>query len=122
MEMEVLKKKISTYRGTGGRVRIENEELLLEILQAWEEWTGPTQGFYRALGVSQKGFASIIGKAKKLKRVGFPSEGFREIKIAEATESEKIGPCQGIELTWDEGRIIRFQQVEQLVEFLKKVA
>ena len=43
---------------------------------------GPTQDFYRAIGVSQKGMASIIGKAKKLRREGhFPAEEFKEIKI-----------------------------------------
>jgi len=32
------------------------------------------------------------------------------------------GPCQGVELLWDNGKLIRFPQVEYLIEFLKKVA
>ena len=122
MDLEVLKKRVSTFRGEGGRVRNVSDELLIEILEAWEQWTGPAKGFYTALGVSQKGIASIIGKAKKLKREGFPTDGFKEIKIEETSEGEKTTPCIGIEMTWDGGKIIRFPHVEQLLEFLRKVA
>jgi hypothetical protein len=123
MDLEILKKKVSSYRDNGGRVRKVSDELLLEILDAWEQYTGPARGFYTALGVSAKGISSIIGKAKKLKRDGFPSGDFKEIKI-DGAESPPIsvGPCVGIELSWDHGKVIRFPQVDQLVEFLKKVA
>lgn len=119
MDLEVLKKKISTFKGEGGRVSITSDELLMEILFAWEQWTGPASGFYKALGVSQNGISSIIGRAKKLRREGFPTDSFKEIKIADSGTS---GPCQGVEIVWDKGKLIRFQQVEQLVDFLKKVA
>ena len=125
MDLEILKKKISTFRGEGGRVRISDDHLLMEILQAWEQWTGPGKEFYRAIGVSQTGMASIIGRAKKLRREGhFPVEDFKEIKIegAQSAQSGSAGPCTGIELSWTEGKVIRFPQVDQLVEFLKKVA
>lgn len=118
--MDVLKKKISSYRGEGGRVRNVSDDLLLEILSAWEQWAGPTKGFYTALGVSQKGISSIIGKAKKLKREGFPAGDFKEIKIVEG--SGGLTGCNVIEMSWENGRLIRFGQVDQLVEFLKKVA
>jgi len=124
MDLEVLKKKISTYRSDSGRVRKVNDDLLMEILVAWEQWTGPAVGFYTALGVSSKGISSIIGKAKKLKREGFSSEPFREVKISDTSGAimESLPPCNGIELSWNQGKVIRFQQVEQLVDFLKKVA
>lgn len=123
MDLEILKKKISTFRGEGGRVSITDDHLLLEILSAWERWTGPASGFYSAIGVSSKGIASIIGRAKKLKREGFPSGDFKEIKIDGATSpSSMSSPCNGIELCWAEGRVIRFPQVDQLLEFLKKAA
>ncbi len=122
MDLEVLKKKISTFRGEGGRVRITSEDLLLEILQSWEEWTGQSKEFYRAIGVSQTGMASIIGRAKKLRREGrFPTEDFKEIKVADATQGA-LPPCSGVEIAWDGGRLIRFAAVEQLIDFLKKVA
>jgi hypothetical protein len=119
MELEILKKKISTFRGEGGRVKITDDSLLLEILSEWEIWTGPADGFYKAIGVSQKGIASIIGRAKKLRREGATTfKDFKEIKLSEP----QTNPCSGIELNWDNGKLIRFQQVEQLVEFLKKSA
>jgi hypothetical protein len=122
MDLEVLRKRISTFRGEGGRVRISDEGLLLEILLAWEQWTGPAKGFYPAIGMSQKGMASIIGRAKKLRREGyFPAEEFKEIKIA-GGGGGVLPPCNGIEVCWDNGKLIRFPAVDQLIDFLKKVA
>ena len=40
MDMEILKRKISTFRGDGGRIRITDVGLLMEILLAWEQWKG----------------------------------------------------------------------------------
>jgi hypothetical protein len=125
VDLEVLKKKISTFKGDGGRVSITSDELLMEILLAWEQWTGPASGFYKSLGVSQNGISSIIGRAKKLRREGFPTDSFKEIKVSESPSNLNSlvgGPCQGVEILWDNGKLIRFQLVEQLVDFLKKVA
>ena len=122
MDMEVLKKRISTFRGEGGRVRITDDVLLMEILMAWEQWKGPSKDFYREIGVSQTGMASIIGKAKKLRREGhFPAEEFKEIKVNKG-EPAPTSPCASIELCWDQNKVIRFSLVDQLLEFLKKVA
>lgn len=125
MDIEVLKKKISTFRGEGGRVRITDDTLLMEILLAWEQWKGPMRDFYRAIDVSSKGMASIIGKAKKMRREGhFPAEEFKEVKIADGSTTQvgNLSGCNAIELAWENGRIIRFGQVEQLIDFLKKAA
>ena len=121
MDLEVLKKKISTFRGDGGKVRITDDMLLLEILSEWENWTGPADRFYKAIGVSSKGMGSIIGRAKRLRREGFPSNDFKEIKLA-GGESPVLSPCLGIEIIWDNGKLIRFPQVEHLIDFLKKVS
>lgn len=123
MDMEVLKKRISTFRGEGGRVRITDEGLLMEILFAWEQWKGPSKEFYRAIGVSQTGMASVIGRAKKLRRDGnFPVEEFKEVVITEGDGISSPGAAGGIEIAWEKGKIIRFSQVDQLIDFLKKVA
>jgi hypothetical protein len=124
VDLEVLKKKISTFRGDGGRVRISDASLLMEILLAWEQWKGPSKEFYRAIGVSQTGMASIIGRAKKLRREGhFPAEEFKEIKIEQVPVSfggsDPSGLCR-IELTWEGKQVIRFALVDQLIDFLKK--
>lgn len=124
--MEVLKKRISSYRTPKGRLTRVPDELLVDILRAWEQWTGPGSAFYSALGADHRKMAGLIGRAKKLKREGgFPDEAFKEIKIEESPSnlaSLISGPCQGIEIVWDQGKLIRFSQVEHLVDFLKKVA
>ena len=123
MDLEILKKRISTYRGDGGRVKITDDGLLLEILSEWEQWTGPADGFYKAIGVSPKGMGSIIGRAKRLRREGHvAAQDFKEIRVEGFSGNTQAGTCLGIEILWDAGKVIRFQQVEQLVDFLKKVA
>lgn len=125
MDIEILKKKISTFRcGESGRVKINDDGLLMEILMAWEQWKGPIKEFYRAIGISHTGMASILGKAKKLRREGhFPAEEFKEIKVVEgALPVGSLAGCNVIELSWENGRLIRFGQVEQLIDFLKKAA
>ncbi len=124
MDLEVLKKRISTFRGEGGRERITDDILLLEILSEWEKWTGAADGFYKAIGVSSNGMGSIIGRAKKLRREGhFPADSFKEIKIADPASgaARTLGPCSGIEISWDTNKLIRFSDVDLLVDFLKKV-
>lgn len=119
MDLTVLKKKISTYRTEGGFLKNVSDELLMEILTAWEQWTGPGSGFYSALGVDYRKMASLIGKAKKLKREGhFPVEEFKEIKIAASEASFHHASGGGIEIAWDHGRVIRFTHVQDLVDFL----
>ena len=85
MDMDILKRKISTFRGDGGRVRITDDQLYMEILLAWEQWKGSSKEFYKSVGVSKSGMAAIIGKAKRMRRDGhFPAGEFKEIKIADA--------------------------------------
>lgn len=123
MDMEILKKRISSYRTPKGRLTRVPDELLVDILKAWEQWAGPASGFYSALGADPRKMAGLIGRAKKLKRSGvFPEESFKEIKIEESATDSVNSLCQGIEIVWESGKIIRFAQVEVLIEFLKKVA
>jgi hypothetical protein len=124
MDLEILKKKISTFRGEGGRVKITDDALFMEILLAWEQWKGPMKEFYRTIGVSQTGMASIIGRAKKLRREGhFPAGDFKEIKLeGSGSVAGSTVPCSGIELGLPDGKLLRFPFVDQLLEFLKKAA
>src|SRR3989304_6514224 len=96
MNLEILKKKISTFRGEGGRVRITDDALLMEILMAWEQWKGPIKKFYQAIGISHAGMASIMGKAKKLRREGhFPAEEFKEVKVVDSGSGQVGGGVGG---------------------------
>lgn len=123
--IEILKKKISTYRSPGGKVRNVSDELLYEVLVAWENWTGSKSAFYTAIGVSQKGFASILGKAKKMKREGhFPDEDFKEIMLSTppSAGSTTLDDCGGIILHLNDAAKISFPQVEYLIDFIKKAS
>ena len=106
METEVLKKKISTFKSPSGRICKLSDELLYEILTAWENWSGSRLSFYSAIGVSHNGFASIIGKAKRLKREGhFPTEEFKEVQLSGSTDAISglsISSGYGIVLRWRE--------------------
>jgi len=119
----ILKKKLSTYRSDKDQLRNVPPEVLVDVLRVWEGWAGSSKDFYSAIGVSQKQMASVIGKAKKLKREGhFPAEEFQEIQLPALSGGACAGSATGIEIHWSEGRVIRFGQVDQLVDFLKKVA
>lgn len=121
MELEVLKKKLSSYRGEGGRVTKVSDELLLEILVAWEHWTGSAKDFYRGIGSNQKKMARMIGKAKQLRRDG-THVPFQEIAIEGLTDTNSPTPLVCDIEVQDKNKVIRFAKVDLLIEYLKKAA
>jgi len=124
MDLTILKKKISSYKTPTGKLTKVPDDLVMDILRAWEQWTGPALGFYAEIGVSSKKMAGIIGRGKKLKRDGYLHDSdFKEIKIDSSSgQIVEFPPFSGIELLWDAGKVIRFSQVDMLLDFLKKVA
>ena len=60
MDNVTLKKKLSTYVSDKGYLKGVNDDLLYEILVAWENWTGPSKEFYRSLGFSFRQMAALI--------------------------------------------------------------
>jgi len=124
MELEVIRKKISTFKRKSGRVKITDDQLYMEILSAWENWPGTTADFYRGIEVSKTAMAGIIGKAKRMRREGhFPApDMFTEVKVAEDTESSPKAPLSGvIVINWNKTSEISFNSVDHLVDFLNKV-
>ena len=124
MDNQILKKKLSAYVSDKGYLKNLSEDILYEVLVAWEHWTGPSKEFYRSLGFSQRQMASIIGKAKKLKREGHYGEGeFKQVTVdPDGIPAGMVSLEAPIEIVWGGGKIIRFTQVDHLVEFLKKSA
>lgn len=121
MELEVLKKKLSAFKGDAGRIRNVSDDLLLEVLSSWETWGGTAQAFYKGIGSSSKGIASILGKAKRLKRDG-ANMPFNEIKIEGITDTATpVSLLCDIEVQ-DQNKLIRFRKVDHLIEYLKKAA
>ena len=121
MDLEVLKKKLSSFKGDGGRVTKVSDELLLEILSAWENWTGSAKDFYRNMGSNSKKMARMIGKAKQLKREGV-SLPFQEVAIEGITDTNTPGSLSCDIEVQDRHRIIRFRKVDHLIEYLKKAS
>ena len=128
MDHITLKKKLSTYLTEKGRLKNVSDDLLYEILCSWEEWTSTATDFYKSIGFTHRQMAKLIGKAKKLKREGFagPSEGFKEVHVE---GYEEVSAPNGvylsspmIELRQTNGQLIRFPQVGQLLEYLKKAS
>ncbi len=126
MDNITLKRKLSTYESDKGYLKGVSDEVLYEVLIAWENWTGPSADFYRSLGFTYKQMAGLIGKAKKLKREGyFGTSEFRQVKVdlpSEPTFSGSGGPCAVVEIVWTNGQVIRFSGVDYLMDFLKKSA
>ena len=124
MDLTVLRKKISSYRTPAGKITNLPDELLAEILHAWEQWTGPTSGFYEAIGAHHRKMGKLMGKAKQLKREGaFDGLDFTEVKLEEeqvASACYPPGDCN-IELIW-QSNVIRFGSSDLLLDFLKKAA
>jgi len=117
MDLMVLKKRLSSFRTQGGSLTKVNGDLLVDILRAWEVWTGSSKEFYKALGLTRHQLGTFIREGKKTAKKGNYGTGeFKELKL-------DVGqPAMPIEVNWDKGKVIRFSQVEQLVDFLKKVA
>ena len=123
MDNTVLKKKLSTYLSAKGQLRNLNDDMLFEVITSWENWTGTSVEFYRSLGFSKQQMAGLIGKAKKLKREGrFGTGEFKPVTIDTPAILPDHGPCAGAEIVWTNGRVIRFSQVDLLLDFLKKSA
>lgn len=122
MDNSILKKRLNTFKsGDSGRLSKVSDEVVIDVLRAWENWPGTATDLYRDLGLSKMQMVTMIQKAKRLVKSGVvpPESDFKEVKI------EPSGPASsrcGIELSWDKGKVIRFSEVAQLVDFLKKVA
>lgn len=117
METSILKKRLNTYKSGKGRLNKVDDEVVMEVLRAWENWQGNTSDLYRELGLSKMQLVTMIQKAKRLVKKGAAVGGeFKEIKVQTSEAGDKI------ELNWSDGRLIRFSKVEQLLEFLNRTA
>jgi hypothetical protein len=123
MDNAILKKRLNTFKaGKSGRLQDISDEVIVAVHRAWENWPGTTADFCREVGIKPPQMNVIIKSGKKLIKNGVVTESeFQE--IAATTGAGGVGtPCSGIELSWQEGRVIRFPGVDDLVDFLKKAA
>ena len=122
MDNAILKKRLSTFRTAKGKLTRVDDEVLVEVIKAWEQWPGTSTDMARELGLTMRQLVILVEKAKKLLRDGgYPQGDFKEIKLDTNMSITPGGTCP-IELSWDQGKVIRFAHVDYLIEFLKKVA
>ena len=122
MDNSVLKKRLSTFRTDGGRLTKVGDDVVLELLRGWEQWTGKAKEFRQDIGLSKQQLATLIGKGKRLSKNGIQINGeFRELKL-DSLVNGSVPSGSPVELVWEQGKVIRFSQVELLIEFLKKAA
>lgn len=120
MENTVIKKRLNTYKTDGGRLSKVEDEVVLDVLRAWEHWQGSATELCRELGLSKMQLVTMIKKGKKLVKNGATSGGaFKEITVSKADSGGAGGFA--IEISWGHGRLVRFKEVSQAVEFLKLV-
>jgi hypothetical protein len=123
MDNAILKKRLSTFKSAKGMLKRVSDEVVLDVLRAWENWTGRATDLYRELGLSKMQMAIMIKKGKKLVKSGVIVESeFKELSADVQANQNLQGLGKGIELLWGGDKVIRFYEVEQLLDFLKKVA
>jgi len=116
-DLSILKKRLSTFRSAKGIIRAVSDELLVDLLRAWETWPATAKEFYQSLGSSKSQMAALMGKAKKVSR-NSPVEEFKEIQVNGMGHG--AAGSFGMEILWEGGRVIRFSKVDEVVEFLQK--
>ena len=123
MEQAILKKRLNTFRTAKGKLCRVSDEVIMEVLRAWESWPSTSKEFYQNLGLSKQQLAILIKKGKKLVKSGIVTESeFSEIKVETPEVKEVVSCGDKIVLKWEKGNIIHFSHVDQLIDFLKKVA
>jgi hypothetical protein len=133
MDMAILKKKIDGYRDSGGSIKNVPPELLLELRQTWEHYTGSPDQFRSELGMRAGTLRNLLKESKKLNHV-LASAGAVGLAI-ESGDGESV-PAQvtphsegnesssnALVLTFDNGsKAIHFPNVDLLIDFMRKSA
>jgi hypothetical protein len=127
MDMLVLKKKIDGFRAGNGTLQNVPGELLLELRQAWENYSGPADQFRRELGMKTGTLRKLLVESKKLNHVLASSEAMGLVSGSAETDGQAIAESQysggHLELVISEAnKVVRFPNLEVLIEFLRKAS
>jgi hypothetical protein len=135
MDLMILRKKIDGYRAANGSIKNVPAELLLELRQSWEHYTGSPEQFRSELGIKIGTLRNLLTESKKLNHVIASSGAMGLVAVgneneAATSDQEHAEHAQGnrtfepaLELVFDRGtKVIRFPSVDSLVDFLRKSA
>ena len=121
MELEILKKKLSTYRTPKGQLRNLPQEIMIEFMDMWEHSQGKSSQLAKELGITSKQLGNLIRYGKAAKR-NQQASGFSQVSLDLPQGGAVVARASGmIEFVWED-RIIRFPEVDLLIDFLKKAA
>ena len=131
MDLMILKKKVDGYRDARGCIKKIPPELLIELRQTWEHYTGTPEEFRSELGVKTGTLRKLLIESKKLNHV-IASVGAVGLAVEDGSEgvapkepySDKNGVSGDVlELVFDHGsKVIRFPSVDLLIDFMRKTA
>jgi len=130
MDMAILKKKIDGYRDSAGSIKNVAPELLLELRQSWEHYIGSPDQFRSELGIRAGTLRNLLKESKKLNHV-LASAGAVSLAVGSGDSEGTVAPhstengasSNVLELTFDNGsKVIRFPNVDLLIDFMRKIA
>jgi hypothetical protein len=124
MDSMILKKKLDGFRTANGSIRDVSPEVLWELRQAWENFTGSIDQFRSELGIHTGTLRNLLLSAKKLNHA-MASAGSVALHepVGEPTSGTPQPEYRGLELIYDRGeKVIRFPDVDTLIDFLKRAA
>ena len=82
MDNAVIKKRLNTFKSAKGTLKDVSDDVVIDVLRAWENWPGSAADLYRDLGLSKMQLVTMIQKAKRLVKSGVVTESeFREVKL-----------------------------------------
>ncbi len=118
-ENMILKKRLNNCRTAKGNLSKVPNELIIDVMRAWERWTGTSKSFYQSIGLKKQQLAILIKKGKSIFKESANNLGpFTPVEVKASYNIDKTP----IVLRLDQKKSIRFYQVDHLVEFLKKAA
>jgi len=122
MEAAVIRKRLNTFKSAKGKLTKVSDDVVMEVLRGWEGWSGSTADYFREIGITKQQLAVLIKKGKKLVKSGKVMESeFKEIGVSAMGETV-VSNGVGMELRLEGNRTVKFAQVDQLIEFIKKTS
>ena len=124
MDLMILRKKLDGFRLSNGSIRDVSPEVLWELRQAWEHFTGPLEQFRSEIGVKVGTLRVLLASGKKLNHAMASADKVAlQEQLSEPSEAALQSSQGGPELIYDHGeKVIRFPNVDSLIDFLKRAA
>jgi hypothetical protein len=121
MDFEILRKKLDAFKTPGGSYKNIRNELLVELLRVWEEHKGPSAALARQLGMTRGQLGRQIREARKAAVISDSVDpAFQALQVPSLAED---GTKEGsISMSWGGDKVVKFPNVDLLIEFLRKAA